>query len=158
VPDFGFRFATVSDQQIHWKLLRNCSITPSQLCWLYASLCVVSLGIAGGFWLHGATMIMPFAWAELLMVGVAFVVYARHATDGERIVLQGSQLVVEQTSAGKVERSEFNRAWVRVEPQADDRSLIELSGQGLKVHIGRHIRPELRSALAREIRMALRGA
>jgi uncharacterized membrane protein len=102
-------------------------------------------------------MIMPFAWAELLMVGVAFVVYARHATDGERIVLQGSQLVVEQTSAGKVARSEFNRAWVRVEPQADDRSLIELSGQGMKVHIGRHIRPELRPALAREIRMALRG-
>lgn len=102
-------------------------------------------------------MIMPFAWAELLIVGVAFVVYARHATDGERIVLQGSQLVVEQTSAGKVARSEFNRAWVRVEPQADDRSLIELSGQGMKVHIGRHVRPELRPALAREIRMALRG-
>jgi uncharacterized membrane protein len=158
VPDFGFRFATVSDQQIHWKLLRNCSVTPAQLCWLYASLCVVSLGIAGGFWLHGAKMIMPFAWAELLMVGTAFLVYARHATDGERIILQGSQLVVEQTSAGKVERSEFNREWVRVEPQTDDRSLIELSGQGRKVHIGRHIRPELRPALAKEIRMALRAA
>jgi uncharacterized membrane protein len=158
VPNFGFRFATVSGQQIHWKLLRNCSVTPSQLCWLYVSLCVVSLGIAGGFWLHGATMIMPFAWLELLVVGAAFVVYARHATDGEQIVLQGSQLVVEQTSAGKVARAEFNRAWVRVEPQADDRSLIELSGQGLRVHIGRHIRPELRPALAKEIRMALRAA
>jgi uncharacterized membrane protein len=158
VSNFGFRFATVSDQQIHWKLLRNCSVTPAQLGWLYVSLCVVSLGIAGGFWLHGATMIMPFAWAELLMVGAAFLVYARHATDGERIVLQGSQLVVEQTSAGKLVRAEFNREWVRVEPQGDDRSLIELSGQGRRVHIGRHIRPELRPALAREIRMALRAA
>jgi uncharacterized membrane protein len=158
VADFGFRFATVSNQQIHWRLLRNCSVTPSQLCWLYASLCVVSLGIAGGFWLHGATMIMPFAWLELLVVGAAFVVYARHATDGERIILQGSQLVVEQTSAGKVARAEFNSAWVRVEPQADDRSLIELSGQGRVVQIGRHVRPELRPALAKEIRMALRAA
>jgi uncharacterized membrane protein len=158
VSNFGFRFATVSDQQIHWKLLRNCSVTPAQLGWLYVSLCVISLGIAGGFWLHGATMIMPFAWAELLMVGAAFLVYARHATDGERIVLQGSQLVVEQTSAGKLVRAEFNREWVRVEPQGDDRSLIELSGQGRRVHIGRHIRPELRPALAREIRMALRAA
>jgi uncharacterized membrane protein len=158
VSNFGFRFATVSGQQIHWKLLRNCSVTPAQLGWLYVSLCVVSLGIAGGFWLHGATMIMPFAWAELLMVGAAFLVYARHATDGERIVLQGSQLVVEQTSAGKLVRAEFNREWVRVEPQGDDRSLIELSGQGRRVHIGRHIRPELRPALAREIRMALRAA
>ncbi len=158
MPDFGFRFATVSDQQIHWKLLRNCSITPTQLGRLYASLCVVSLGIAGGFWLHGAKMIMPFAWAELVLVGGAFLVYARHATDGEKIVLQGSQLVVEQTNAGKVARAEFNSAWVRVEPQADNRSLIELSGQGLKVQIGRHIRPDLRPALAKEIRMALRAA
>ncbi len=158
MPDFGFRFATVSDQQIHWRLLRNCSVTPTQLGWLYASLCVVSLGIAGGFWLHGAKMIMPFAWAELLLVGGAFLVYARHATDGEKIVLQGSQLVVEQTSAGKVARAEFNSAWVRVEPQSDNGSLIELSGQGLRVQIGRHIRPELRPALAKEIRMALRAA
>lgn len=101
---------------------------------------------------------MPFAWAELLLVGGAFLVYARHATDGEKIVLQGSQLVVEQTSAGKVARAEFNSAWVRVEPQADNGSLIELSGQGLRVQIGRHIRPELRPALAKEIRMALRAA
>lgn len=103
-------------------------------------------------------MIMPFAWAELIAVGVAFLVYARHATDGERIVLQGSQLVVEQTSAGKLSRAEFNRDWVRVEPRADDRSLIELSGQGRSVQIGRHVRPELRPALAKEIRMALRAA
>jgi uncharacterized membrane protein len=158
VPNFGFRFATVSGQQIHWRLLRNCSVTPVQLGWLYLSLCVVSLGIAAGFWLAGATMVMPFAWLELLAVGVAFLVYARHATDGERIVLQGSQLVVEQTNAGRVERAEFNREWVRVEPQKDDRSLIELSGQGRRVQIGRHIRPELRSVLAKEIRMALRTA
>ena len=110
------------------------------------------------FWMQGATMIMPFAWLELVAVGAAFLVYARHATDGERIVLQGSQLFVEQTLAGKLLRSEFNREWVRVEPQRDDRSLIELSGQGRKVHIGRHVRPELRPALAREIRMALRAA
>ncbi len=103
-------------------------------------------------------MIMPFAWLELLMVGTAFVIYARHATDGERIVLQGSQLVVEQTHGGQTVRAEFNAAWVRVEPHSSDRSLIELSGQGRKVQVGRHIRPELRPALAKEIRMALRAA
>ena len=156
MSNFVFRFATVSDQQIAWRLLRNCSVTPAQLGGLYASLCVVSLGIASAFWMQGATMIMPFAWLELVVVGVAFLVYARHATDGERIVLQGGQLMVEQTMAGKLQRSEFNRAWVRVEPQASDHSLIELSGQGRKVHVGRHIRPELRPVLAREIRMALR--
>jgi uncharacterized membrane protein len=84
VSNSVFRFATVSGQNIHWFLKRNCSVTPSQLGWLYASLCVVSLGIGTLFWLHGAPLVLPFAWLELTAVGVAFMVYARHATDGER--------------------------------------------------------------------------
>lgn len=143
-------------QAVQWLLKRNCSVTPAQLLWLYVSLCVVSLGIAGFFWVQGATMVMPFAWLELVVVGAAFRVYARHATDGERIVLQGSQLVVELESAGRLERAEFNREWVRVEPKNGDGSLIEVSGQGRSVRVGRHVRPELRPALAREIRHALR--
>lgn len=153
-----FRFATIQGQNIHWFLKRNCSVSPAQLAWVYLSLCVVSLGIGVVFWFQGATLVMPFAWVELLVVGVSFRVYARHATDGEKISLQGAQLVVELESAGKLERAEFNREWVRVEPRTDDRSLIEVSGQGRTVQVGRYVRPELRPALAREIRMALRGA
>nr|WP_279343599.1 DUF2244 domain-containing protein [Variovorax terrae] len=137
---------------------RNCSVTPAQLGWLYASLCVVSLGIGTFFWFQGARLVMPFAWLELIAVGAAFLVYARHATDGEKISLQGAQLVVELESAGRLERAEFNRDWVRIEPKAGDRSLIEVSARGRTVEVGRYVRPELRPALAREIRMALRGA
>jgi uncharacterized membrane protein len=130
VPNLVYRFATVSGQSVQWFLKRNCSITPAQLGWLYASLCVVSLGIGSFFWAHGATLVLPFAWVELIVVGVAFLAYARHATDGERISLQGAQLVVELENAGRLERAEFNREWVRVEPTAGDRSLIEVSGRG----------------------------
>jgi uncharacterized membrane protein len=157
-PDRVFRFATVTPQQIHWKLLKNCSVTPKQLGWFYVSLCVVSFGISTMFWTLGAKMIAPFAILELTLVGAALLVYARHATDGERLVLQGNQLLVERSHAGKVLRAEFNKDMVRVEPHIDDRSLIELSGQGRRVQVGRHVRPELRSHLARELRMALRAA
>ncbi|TAG25183.1 MAG: DUF2244 domain-containing protein [Burkholderiales bacterium] len=160
--DRVFRFATVTPQQIHWKLLKNCSVTPKQLGWFYVSLCVVSLGISTMFWTLGAKMITPFAILELTVVGAALLVYARHATDGERLVLQGNQLLVERSHAGKVSRAEFNREMVRVEPHIDDRSLIELSEgsgrNGRRVQIGRQVRPELRSHLARELRMALRTA
>ena len=87
---------------------------------------------------------------------MGFLVYARHAGDGEKIVLQGGQLVVELETAGRMQRAEFNREWVRVEPCKSDGSLIEVSGQGLSVSVGRHLRPELRPALAREIRSVLR--
>jgi uncharacterized membrane protein len=158
VPNPVFRFATVQGQAVQWLLKRNCSVTPTQLGYLYASLCVVSLAIAGFFWAMGAPLVLPFAWLELAALGLAFLAYARHATDGEKISLKGRQLVVEVENAGHRCRAEFNREWVRVEPLTDDRSLIELSGQGRKVNVGRYLRPELRPVLAQEIRRALREA
>jgi len=158
VSDLVFRFATVQGQAIHWFLGRNCSVTPAQLGWLYASLCVVTLAIGTLFWAQGAVLILPFAWLELAAVGVAFLLYARHAADREHISLSGQRLVVELENAGRLERAEFNREWVRVEPALDDGSLIEVSGQGRRVIVGRYMRPELRPQLAREIRRALREA
>jgi uncharacterized membrane protein len=158
VSDPVFRFATVQGQAIHWFLGRNCSVTPAQLGRLYASLCVVTLGIGTFLWFQGAVMVLPFAWLELAAVGAAFLAYARHAADREHISLSGRRLVVELENAGRTERAEFNRDWVRVEPAVDDRSLIEVSGQGRRVNVGRYVRPELRPALAREIRRALREA
>ena len=158
VTNLVFRFATVHGQNIQWFLRRNCSISPSQLALAYGSLCIVSLGIGAAFWFHGATFVLSFAGAELVIVGAAFLVYARHASDGERIFLTGPQLVVELENGGKLQRAEFRREWVRVEPQAGDGSLIELSAQGRSINVGRFVRPELRPVLAREIRMALRSA
>jgi uncharacterized membrane protein len=66
--------------------------------------------------------------------------------------------VVELGKAGRLERAEFDREWVRVEPKAGDRSLIAVGAGAVKVNVGRYVRPELRPALAREIRMALRAA
>ena len=158
MSDLVFRFATVQGQAIHWFLGRNCSVTPAQLGWLYASLCVVTLAIGTLFWVQGAVLILAFAWLELAAVGIAFLLYARHAADREHISLSGQRLVVELENAGRLERAEFNREWVRVEPAVDDGSLIEVSGQGRRVIVGRYVRPELRPQLAREIRRALREA
>lgn len=142
---------------MEWSLKRNCSVTPAQLGWLYASLCAVSLSVAVGFWLQGAPWVLPFALLELVAVGSAFLLYARHATDRERIRLLDGRLVVEQETAGRIKRCEFAREWVRVEPRGDDGQLIEVRGGGQSVKVGRHLRSDLRPALAREIRLALRG-
>lgn len=154
----AYQFAQESGPAIQWQLRRNCSVTPAQLGWLYLSLCVVSLAIGVFFWVQGATLVLAFAGLEITLVGLAFLAYARHATDGEWISLQGTRLVVEKESAGRRERAEFSRQWVRVEPKSGDHSLIELSGQGRSIEVGRFVRPELRQVLAREIRRALRSA
>jgi uncharacterized membrane protein len=157
----GFRFgqtlpAPAGGWSVQWLLKRNCSLAPRQLVWFYVVLSAVSLGIAGLFWLHGATLVMPFASLEVLAVGIALLAYARHASDAENIRLQGGVLTVEQVSGSHTERVEFRPDWVRVEPEHGDGSLIELSGQGRKIVVGRFVRPELRRQLADELRWALR--
>ena len=154
----AYQFAQVSGHTIHWRLKRNCSVTPIQLGWLYLSLCAVSLGIGVFFWLQGATFVLAFAGLEVAVVGLAFLAYARHAADAELISLNGGNLVVELETAGRLERAEFERQWVRVEPKSGDLSLIELSGQGRTIEVGRYVRPELRQVLAHEISKALRSA
>ena len=154
----AYQFAQVSGSSVSWRLRRNCSVSPSQLLAVYLMLCGLSLAIGVFFWSQGATFVLFFTGLELLVVGVAFLVYARHATDGEWISLQGASLVVERETAGRRERAEFERQWVRVEPKAGEHSLIELSGRGRKMEVGRFVRPELRQVLAGEIRRALRAA
>ena len=92
---------------------------------------------------------------ELVALAIALVAYARHATDRERLLLADGRLTVERVDGARTERVEFDAAWVRVEPEHDERSLIELSGQGKRVAVGRFVRPELREPLARELRMAV---
>lgn len=152
---FG-RESASGERSVQWVLKRNCSVTPRQLAWFFGSLCLLSLAIGGFFWQQGATLVLPFAWAEVLAVGAALYVYSRHSTDSENIRLQPGRLTVEFVSGRRVERVEFVPAWVRVEPEHGDRSLIELSGQGLRICVGRFVRPELRRQLAEELRWALR--
>ena len=153
-----YQLAQVSGPSVSWRLRRNCSVTPAQLGGAYLMLCLSSLTIGAFFWFQGAAVILGFAGLELLAVGLAFWVYARHATDGEWISLQGTSLVVERETAGRTVRAEFDRHWVRVEPKAGELSLIELSGRGRAIEVGRFVRPELRQVLAGEIRRALRSA
>lgn len=141
---------------LQWLQKRNCSISPLQLGGVYASLCAVSLLISGLLFFQGAILVPAFAGAELLAVGAALLVFARHAGDRETLTLTGRSLQVEQCIGRRVARTEFPVGWTTVEPAAGQGSLVQLSGRGQRVRVGRFLRPELRGAFARELRLALR--
>jgi uncharacterized membrane protein len=160
-PPMRWQFAHESEdgagqRMVEWRLKRNCSLAPGQMLGMFGVLCLLSLGVAVFFWHQGAKLVMPFAWLELFAVGTAMLVYARHAADREVIALRSDTLTVEHACGSRVERVEFQRAWVRVEPETSDRSLVELSGQGRRISVGRYLRPDLRRGLADELRIALR--
>jgi uncharacterized membrane protein len=141
-----------------WRLQRAGSATPRQLVAVYLSLCAVSLAIGSLFYAQGAPYVLGFAGLELLLVGLALLVFARHAGDRETLTLVGRTLQVEQRRGTHTEHTEFSADWLRVEPAAGQGSLVELSGQGRRVRVGRFLRPELRAAFARELRAMLRRA
>lgn len=150
-----YRLAAVTPEGVTWTLRRNCSVTPGQLALLLGVLVVASLAVAAFFWSLGAWMVLPFSLLELLAVAVAFLVYARHATDGERISVRAGRLVVELERGGALDRAEFAGHAVRIDTPEGAGDLVRVRGGGQAVSVGRFVRPELRPLLARELRRAL---
>ena len=141
---------------LRWSLNRNCAISPAELGTVYAALCALCLVIGAYFVWHGTAFVATFAGLELLAVGAAMLVFARHAGDGESLVLAGRSLMVEQRVGPRTQRFVLSTDWLKVEPAAGQGSLVEISDRKLSLRVGRHLRPELRGAFAHELRQAIR--
>lgn len=122
----------------------------------YLSLCTLATAIAVFFMLQGAPFVAVFAGLELLAVGAALLYFARHIGDRETLVLTGRSLRVELRNGSRLHSTAFTAEWLTVEPAGGQGSLLQLSGEGRTVRVGRFLRPELRPAFARELRRALR--
>ena len=146
-----------SGQRQEWLLKRNCSLAPRQLAAIFAALAGVSLLIATVFALSGAWMVLPFACIEVLALGIAFVAYARYASDYERIVLSGDCLTVETRRAERTRREQCAPAWTRVEYSGSRRELIGLVAAGRRIEVGRFVPESDRPDLARQLRLRLQG-
>ncbi|RJF97624.1 DUF2244 domain-containing protein [Noviherbaspirillum saxi] len=138
-----------------WILRRNCSITPRQLMMVYAALCTTSLLIAIVFALRGAWYILGFAMLEMLAIGIAFFLYARHAIDREHIALSDGCLLIELIQVEQVRQFRLDPRYTRVEPPEFAGELVSLEARGIKVEVGRYLTEWKRRELARELRSAL---
>jgi uncharacterized membrane protein len=143
---------------MQWLLKPNCSMSPRQLGAVYLSLCAVAALIGGFFYVQGAPWVAAFAGIELLALGLALLVYARHAGDRETLTLGRGLLHVQRTRAGRADEHELPLQWLTVEPAAGQGSLVQLRGRGQQVRVGRFLRPQDRATLALELRRAQRRA
>ncbi len=90
-----------------WLIKWNCSVFATAI---RGFLCVARAGFDCDLAIfeNGAWLVLPFTGIELTVVGVAFVIYARHAVDFERIRLYQNRLLIEQMSAEELTQFEFN--------------------------------------------------
>lgn len=144
--------------QREWTLQRNCSLTPRQVVRAYAAICTVSLAVAIAFLANGVWLILAFTLTELAAVGLALLLYARHASDHERISLTDGILVVECVQAQRRSTTRLDPLWARVRLHDDaTRARVRLESRDVQVEIGRFVTDARRRQVARELRQALRG-
>lgn len=129
-------------------LRRNCSMSPRALLFAFALLAALSLGIASAFAALGAWLILPFAGLEVLLLGAAFWITARHATDYERIELERGRVVVEVGEAQRLRRYEMDARLARV---AMDNGCLRLRVRQESLELGRHLDAAARVELATEL-------
>ena len=134
-------------------LKRNCSISPSGLASVFVALAVVVLAIGIGFAIAGAWLILPFAGLEVLLLGGAFLLQARHATDYERIALERDRLRVEVAQGRRLSRYELDARNVRVELEG---SCVMLREAGERLELGRYLDEASRRVFGAELKKRLR--
>jgi uncharacterized membrane protein len=125
---------------------------------VFVALAAASLAIGIGFAFAGAWLVLPFAGLEVLLLGAAFVLYARRAADYERIELAAGRLTVEVAEAERSARYEIDarRARVRLEKGAGYGARVLLQGGGEQLELGRHLDPATRVVFAAELSKRLK--
>ncbi len=151
-----YRWSHVAEPgQAHWLIKRNCALSPRQLGCCFGALAALTLSISGLFALQGAWLLLPFAGLEAAALGLAYLVYARHAADYDRIEVDRERVLVERASGGRTARVEWRSGWVRVAYGGGRREPIRLIAAGSEVAVGRFVPDGSKEQLVRELRASL---
>ena len=146
---------TASGKQWTLMLRRNCALTPRQVACVYLSLVAASVLVAAFCVFRGAWMVVPFSVIEMSAVGVALLIYARHAVDCERVSLGADALLIEAVDGNRRSVTRLDSRVVRVVVEARPRVEVSVVSRGERVAVGRFIGERERSRFARELRQAL---
>jgi uncharacterized membrane protein len=138
-----------------WVLRRNCALSPQQLGVSFCIIGATSMLIACAWAVTGAWIVLPFAAIELLILAVAFLVYARHARDQERITLAQDCVRVEVLLGESLRRVEFPRAWLRCRMEETPKGMVRLDGPSGGIEVGRFVSLDDRKRFFEEFRLAL---
>lgn len=152
----GYRWSYVVESGRHqWLLARNCALRPWQLAAWFVTAAIAALAIAAVCAAGGAWIVIPFAIAEAIAVAAAFMAYARHAADYERIEATRDRLVVECGCGSRVDRFEQDGRPIRVEYDPLGRGPIRLVAGGESIAVGRYVPDDCKAVLVEQLRGAL---
>jgi uncharacterized membrane protein len=136
-----------------WRIRRNCSLTPRQSLGATVLLIVLMLaiGVASATF-FGVWLAMPFAMLYTVAIGVAFIAYTRHATDGETLRLAPPFVVVEIDDGGRHTVHRMNAARLTVFTDQYEGTAVYLCDGWQRVRVGRQLPIDARPEFVRQLR------
>lgn len=134
-----------------WHLKRNISIAPSTMAFIFMGLGFVSLLIGFGFYLAGATLVLPFSLLEITALLLAYFYNAVHANDFEKLTVEGNAIKIESKIGFKVTELQLVRSLTRVDTKIHLNGLIQLRQGKTDTFFGRFVHANLRPLLAKKI-------
>jgi uncharacterized membrane protein len=139
----------------HIDLAPHCSLSPRGAVLFFASVCVATLGVAGAAALLGFWPVLPFAGAEMLLLGWALRANMQRRFEHESIDVSETEVVIEY-SVGTPRRVVFPRHWARVKirrPKSPlHRGQLVIESHGRAHEVGKFLTEEERRHLAAELR------
>ena len=147
----------------------NCSLSWRQSLSFFLGIAGFALLIALAFTVLGYWLILPFAGAEVIALGVCLYLTAHAAGKRQVITVTSNRVLVEKGrvrrapdgKGGPEEKVEFVRAWTRVRLRGSSRfwhpSRLVLNASGQEVEIGEFLTEEEKQALAEDLGAAIPG-
>lgn len=149
------------DSKHNWRIVirPNRSLSRRQLQFAFAIIAIVCLGIASGFAAIGLWPILPFAGAEVLVVGIGFYLSALGGQETEVVSVDRHKVAVEKGRRRTRERLELRRAWLQIRLLAPRirwyPTRLVLRSHGKEVELGGFLNDQERRRLAGELHQAI---
>jgi uncharacterized membrane protein len=143
-----------------FELTPHCSLSPRGAQVFFASVCVPTFGVAGAATALGFWPVLPFAGAEMLLLGWALYTNMQRRHVHESVDVSETEVVVEY-SRGETKRFVFPRHWARVKirrPKSPlHRTQLVIESHGRACEVGQFLSEEERQRLAAELRRLIGG-
>jgi uncharacterized membrane protein len=144
----------------HFDLIPHCSLSVRGAVMFFGSVCLVTFGVAGAATLLGFWPVLPFAGAEMLLLGWALRSNMQRRFQRETIHITETEVVIEHChsieGSANPRRIVFPRHWSRVKirrPKSPlHRSQLVIESHGRRREVGKFLTEEERLQLADELR------
>ena len=148
------------DAPTHIDLAPHCSLSTRGAWVFFGSVCLATFGVAGVATALGYWPVLPFAGAEMALLGWALYSNMQRRFERESIDVSETEIVIEYAH-GQPLRVVFPRHWARVKirrPKSPlHRGQLVIESHGRSYEVGKFLTEEERHQLAAKLRQVIGG-